>query len=66
MVDTTPRRLLGTPQEVAAYLRLSEKTLAQMRYQRRGPRYSKAGGAVRYRWSDVDSWLDHSGSGDAA
>lgn len=39
---------LMTPQEVARYLRVDTKTLANWRYLGRGPAYMKDGGVVRY------------------
>lgn len=49
---------LGTPGEVAEYLRSSVANLAQLRFQGRGPKFIKAGRRVLYRWSDVSDWLD--------
>lgn len=49
---------LGEPAEVATYLGNTEKTLANWRWIGIGPPYLKIeGGAVRYRWSDVEKWL---------
>lgn len=49
---------LWTPSDLAAYLGRSQKTLANDRSGRRGPTFLKlAGGAVRYRRSDVEAWL---------
>lgn len=53
------RRPLATPPEVAEHCRVSEKTLANWRYLSIGPKWIKLGGRdVRYRWDDVDAWLD--------
>jgi Helix-turn-helix domain len=49
---------LGTPGQVAEYLRSSVNTLAQLRYMGRGPKFIKVGRKVLYRWSDVADWLD--------
>lgn len=49
---------LAEPHEVAEYLRVPEKTLSQWRYLRTGPKWSKVGRHVRYRWSDVDAWVE--------
>ncbi|WP_326830222.1 helix-turn-helix domain-containing protein [Streptosporangium sp. NBC_01810] len=49
---------LGKPPEVAAYLQVPERTLTQWRYLGTGPRWSKVGRHVRYRWSDIEKWLD--------
>jgi excisionase family DNA binding protein len=51
---------LLTPDEAADYLRLSVRQLQQWRYIGSGPRYTKAGRAVRYRRADLDAWLDAS------
>ena len=52
------RRPLGTLAEVAQYLQKPEKTLIQWRYLGRGPRSVRVGTTIRYRWADVERWLD--------
>ncbi|MFI5064770.1 MAG: helix-turn-helix domain-containing protein [Streptosporangiales bacterium] len=52
------RRPLADPDQVAEYLRVPRETLAQWRWLRRGPRYSKVGRHIRYAWADVDAWVD--------
>lgn len=48
----------GTPDEVAEYLQKTEKTLRNWRSAGIGPPYIKVeGGAIRYRWSEVEKWL---------
>ncbi|PRY00700.1 helix-turn-helix transcriptional regulator [Allonocardiopsis opalescens] len=59
-------RNLGTPPEVARHLGIPEKTLAQWRYLGKGPKWSKVGRHVRYRWSDVERWLDSQSGGRVA
>jgi excisionase family DNA binding protein len=49
---------LATPAEVAQVLGIPEHTLAQWRSKGKGPDYIKVGRHVRYRWSDVSTWLD--------
>lgn len=49
---------LGTPGEVAEYLRSSVAALAQLRYLGTGPKFIKVGRRFLYRWSDVTDWLD--------
>jgi predicted site-specific integrase-resolvase len=44
--------------EAAAYMRVAVGTLRNWRSGGRGPRYSKAGGRVIYRRSDVDAYLE--------
>ena len=48
---------LLTPDQLAAVLNVDTGTLANWRYQRTGPPYTKAGKCVRYRPSDVEEWL---------
>lgn len=36
----------------------SRRTLQGWRLRRKGPRYYKLSGVVRYRWTDVKAWLD--------
>ncbi|MDH6461775.1 putative DNA-binding transcriptional regulator AlpA [Micromonospora sp. A200] len=52
------RQPLATPEEVAQYMQKPVRTLEQWRYRGIGPRFSKVGRDVRYRWSDVEKWLD--------
>lgn len=47
---------LLTPKELAGELLVPPHTLAQWRYQGRGPRFLKLEGHVRYRRSDVTTW----------
>jgi hypothetical protein len=51
------RAPLAEPEEVAAYLRITTKTLAQWRWRQTGPAYKKVGGDIRYDWADIDAWL---------
>jgi excisionase family DNA binding protein len=44
--------------EAAAYVRLGKPTLERFRINGDGPNYCKLGGAVRYRRSDLDAWLE--------
>ncbi|GAA1980408.1 helix-turn-helix domain-containing protein [Nocardiopsis rhodophaea] len=62
----TASRGLGRPTEVAEYLGVPERTLSQWRYLEKGPKWSKVGRHVRYRWSDVEAWLDANQGGEAA
>jgi excisionase family DNA binding protein len=49
-------RLL-TQSDAAKLLRLSERTLERLRLQGGGPLFVKAGRAVRYRESDLETWI---------
>lgn len=57
-----PRTGLAKPFEVAEYLGVPEKTLTQWRYRGTGPKYSRVGRFVRYRWLDIDLWVDQNTS----
>jgi predicted DNA-binding transcriptional regulator AlpA len=46
------------PVDAAVYLQLSASSLAKLRLYGTGPRYTKAGRAVRYRRSDLDAWIN--------
>lgn len=48
---------LATPADVAAFLGVPEKTLAEWRSQGKGPEYLKVGRYARYRWPAVEAWL---------
>lgn len=54
---------LGKPLEVADYLQVPEKTLTQWRYLGKGPKFIPVGRHVRYRWADVEKWLDQQAQG---
>jgi predicted DNA-binding transcriptional regulator AlpA len=57
-IATTSRKPLAEPHEVASYLGVTEKTLAQWRWRRTGPAWVKVGGReVRYRWEEIDRWV---------
>jgi predicted DNA-binding transcriptional regulator AlpA len=51
-------RPLASIQEVSTYLGVPAATLHAWRYRKTGPRGSKVGRHVRYRWEDVERWLD--------
>ena len=44
--------------DAAAYVTLSKPTLERFRTSGDGPVYVKLGGAVRYRKTDLDEWLE--------
>jgi excisionase family DNA binding protein len=54
----TARKPLATPQEVAEYLQVPLETVYHWRRRHTGPKASKVGIHLRYRWSDVEDWLD--------
>jgi excisionase family DNA binding protein len=45
-------------QELADYLGVPVTTLYQWRYRREGPPGFRVGKHVRYRWSDVEAWIE--------
>jgi excisionase family DNA binding protein len=47
-----------TTTEAASYCRLGKPTLERFRISGDGPCYCKLGGAVRYRRTDLDAWLE--------
>ncbi|MBD8735706.1 helix-turn-helix transcriptional regulator [Sphingomonas sp. CFBP 13706] len=47
-----------TTREAASFLRLGKPTLERFRLTGAGPVYVKLGGAVRYRSTDLDAWLE--------
>jgi excisionase family DNA binding protein len=51
------RPSLATSAEVAAYLRVSERTLEDWAYRGGGPEFSYAGQQRRYKWEDVERYL---------
>jgi hypothetical protein len=62
------RQPLADPLAVASYLRIPVHTLAQWRSRGQGPTFSRVGRHVRYRWTDVERWIEdrQRGGGEAA
>lgn len=60
------RRALAGTTDVAEYLDVPKATLDKWAYLGTGPRYSRVGRHRRYRWSDVEKWLDANAQGGAA
>jgi hypothetical protein len=54
---------MAKPAEVAVYLQRSEQTLANWRWQGKGPRFVGKGRGVLYDWADVDEWVKSQPSG---
>ncbi len=52
-----PRPLASRP-EVAHYLGVPTSTLDRWARLRTGPAYRRVGRHTRYRWTDVEAWLD--------
>jgi excisionase family DNA binding protein len=55
---TARRQPLATAQEVAVYLNKPIATLYVWRTRKKGPPASKVGRTLRYRWDDVDAWVE--------
>lgn len=55
-------RALADVEQLAAYLGVPVQTLYAWRAKGKGPRGSKVGRHVRYRWADVEKWLDQQAS----
>lgn len=52
------RDRLLTVQELSEHLGVPVATLYKWRYQRQGPPGFRVGRHVRYRWNDVEQWLE--------
>jgi excisionase family DNA binding protein len=52
------RRALATPDDLSAYLGVPLGTLYSWNHRGIGPRATKVGRHLRYRWAEVDAWLD--------
>ncbi|WP_235997653.1 helix-turn-helix transcriptional regulator [Nocardiopsis coralli] len=61
-----PRRTLADTTDVAEYLDVPKATLDKWAHLGTGPRYSRVGRHRRYRWADVEKWLDANAQGGAA
>lgn len=57
---------LATREEVADYLGVPRGTLTQWAYKRVGPPYKIIGRHARYRWADVERWLETQETGGGA
>ncbi|MEV5691130.1 helix-turn-helix transcriptional regulator [Micromonospora globbae] len=58
MSQKMARQPLASAEEVATYLGVPVATLYQWRHRGAGPRASKVGRHLRYRWADVERYLD--------
>lgn len=66
MSSSEARRPLASVEEVSAYLGVPVATLYAWRHRGLGPRASKVGRHLRYRWADVERWLDEQAKGEVA
>ena len=53
-----PRRELADAEQLAEHLGVSVWTIYSWRKTSYGPAAIKVGNSLRWRWSDVDAWLD--------
>jgi hypothetical protein len=56
--DAHRRSGLAKASEVAEYLNTTINQLSRLRFEGQGPAYAKLGRSVRYRWEDVQRWVD--------
>ena len=59
-------RALGSTTEIAEYLGVPKATLDKWAHVGTGPRFSRVGRHRRYRWADVEKWLDDNAHGGEA
>lgn len=52
------RTPLASAEEVSQYLNVPVPTLHQWRHKGTGPKASKVGRWLRYKWEDVEKWLE--------
>jgi excisionase family DNA binding protein len=57
MANTDARPLAHAP-EVSEHLGVPVKTLYAWNYAKKGPRAIRVGKHLRYRWADVEQWID--------
>lgn len=58
MIPNTPNMQTANEEEASKILQTPKKTLQHWRYIGVGPKYIKVGRSVRYRLSDLQSFLD--------
>ena len=59
--QTVRGEALATLREVAAFLKVPQKTLYRWRYTGIGPPGYRVGKHLRFRWPDVEEWLSERG-----
>ncbi len=55
---STARRPLASAEEVADFLGVPLNTVYVWNHRRTGPTAHKVGRHLRYRWTEVEAWLD--------
>lgn len=56
--NTLDRRPLLSAEELAAFLGVPLNTVYVWNHRRTGPRALKVGRHLRYRWAEVETWLE--------
>ncbi len=56
-MNTSTKKQAGTPYEMSRLYGVPVGTLANLRYQKRGPKYYKIGKGVFYFISDFEAWM---------
>ncbi len=56
--SSSERRPLASPEELSAYLGVPLGTLYSWNHRGIGPKATKVGRHLRYRWQEVEAWLD--------
>jgi len=62
MPEVKDQRPLATTEQVATYLNLSVSSLHDLRRRSRAPKAFKVGRSLRWKWSDIDAWLESKAS----
>jgi excisionase family DNA binding protein len=57
MAAITSRQPLASAKEVSAHLGVPITTLYTWRSRGKGPKATRVGRHLRYRWADIDAWL---------
>jgi len=57
-VANTDKKPLARPPEVSDHLQVPVKTLYAWHHAKKGPRALRVGKHLRYRWADVEQWID--------
>ncbi|WP_017616591.1 helix-turn-helix transcriptional regulator [Nocardiopsis salina] len=66
MTKAVDQMRLVSPTELSECTDIPAQTLANWRWKGEGPAWIKLGRHVRYRWADVEKWLDANAQGGAA
>lgn len=57
-INSNDRTPLPGPADVAEYLGITVANLARWRWEGSGPPYRRVGRLIRYRWDEVDQWVE--------